>query len=102
MRSPVLREMGTQWFYQVAKSNGHHAYWWGNTNQLIGTYQGADGIKTGYTDAAKHCLLFEAVRRRMTLIGVVLGSQATGPGTAAAAATRLLNWGFGLKITPGG
>ncbi|MGO8958238.1 MAG: hypothetical protein ACLQFR_12840, partial [Streptosporangiaceae bacterium] len=56
------------------------------------------GIKTGYTDAAKHCLLFEAVRSGTALIGVVLGSPDTGPAAGAQAATRLLNWGFGLKL----
>jgi serine-type D-Ala-D-Ala carboxypeptidase (penicillin-binding protein 5/6) len=84
-------------FYQVKKGRGHHAYWWDNTDELIGTYQGAEGIKTGYTDAAKHCLLFEAERHGMTLLGAVLGSPATGPFTADLAAARLLNWGFGLK-----
>jgi D-alanyl-D-alanine carboxypeptidase (penicillin-binding protein 5/6) len=98
MKLPVFRAIVAQRFYQIARRKGHHhAYWWGNTNGLIGTYPGADGIKTGYTDAAKHCLLFEAVRRGKTLIGDVLGSPATGPDAAAQAAARLLDWGFGLK-----
>jgi D-alanyl-D-alanine carboxypeptidase (penicillin-binding protein 5/6) len=98
MTLPAFRAIVAQRFYQVAKGRGHHAYWWGNTNELVGSYQGADGIKTGYTDAAEHCLLFEAVRHRTTLIGVVLGSPLTGPFSAAQAAARLLNWGFGLKM----
>jgi serine-type D-Ala-D-Ala carboxypeptidase (penicillin-binding protein 5/6) len=98
MRLPAFRAIVDQRFYQVKKGPGHHAYWWDNTNELIGTYGGADGIKTGYTDAAKHCLLFEAVRHNLTLLGVVLGSPATGPYTADAAAAHLLNWGFGLKV----
>jgi D-alanyl-D-alanine carboxypeptidase (penicillin-binding protein 5/6) len=102
MKSPVFRSIVSQRFYQLPKSRSHHAYWWGNTNSLIGTYQGADGIKTGYTDAAKHCLLFEAVRQGRTLIGAVLGSPPTGPDSAAQAAATLLNWGFGLKLALGG
>jgi serine-type D-Ala-D-Ala carboxypeptidase (penicillin-binding protein 5/6) len=99
MKLPVFRSIVGQSFYHLAKKRGQHrAYWWGNTNDLITTYRGADGIKTGYTDAAKHCLLFEAVRRRLTLIGVVLGSPPTGPASAAQAAARMLNWGFGLKL----
>ncbi len=68
-----------------------------STNGLIGNYPGAVGIKTGYTDVALHCLLFEAVRNGRTLIGVVLGSPATGPQAGAADATRVLDWGFALK-----
>ncbi len=99
MKLPVFRSIVGQSFYHLAKKRGlHHAYWWDNTNDLIDSYRGADGIKTGYTDAAKHCLLFEAVRHGMTLIGVVLGSPTTGPASAAQAATRMLNWGFGLKL----
>jgi serine-type D-Ala-D-Ala carboxypeptidase (penicillin-binding protein 5/6) len=98
MKLPVFRSIVSQPFYHIGRSRGHHhAYWWDNTNSLIGSYPGADGIKTGYTDAAKHCLLFEAIRHGTTLIGVVLGSPTTGPDAAAQAAARLLNWGFGLK-----
>lgn len=98
MKLPAFRAIVGQQFYHVARRKGvHHAYWWDNTNGLIGTYRGADGIKTGYTDAAKHCLLFEAVRHGKILIGDVLGSPTTGPDAAAQAAARLLNWGFGLK-----
>ena len=103
MKLPAFRAIVAQRFYVVRKKLGHnHAYWWGNTNELIGTYSGAIGIKTGYTNAAKHCLLFEAVRHDTKLIGVVLGSPPTGPWAAAQAAARLLNWGFGLKLTPSG
>jgi serine-type D-Ala-D-Ala carboxypeptidase (penicillin-binding protein 5/6) len=103
MRVPLFREIVAQRFYHLAKSRGHHhSYWWDNTNDLIGSYQGAVGIKTGYTDAAQHCLLFEAVRHGTTLIGVVLGSPDTGPAAGAQAATRLLNWGFGLDLAASG
>jgi serine-type D-Ala-D-Ala carboxypeptidase (penicillin-binding protein 5/6) len=97
MRSPVFRAIVSQSFYHLPKGKHHHSYWWDNTNGLIGDYPGADGIKTGYTDAAKHCLLFEAVRHGVPLIGVVLGSPVTGPDAGAQAAAAVLNWGFGLK-----
>jgi D-alanyl-D-alanine carboxypeptidase len=54
------------------------------------------GIKTGYTDDAGHCLLFEAARNGRTLIGVVLDSPPTGPAAAVQDAGQMLNWGFGL------
>ena len=99
MKLPVFRSIVAQSFYQMHKGPGHHAYWWNNSNDLIGRYPGADGIKDGFTDAALHCLLFEATRGSMTLIGDVLGSPATGPASGAQAAAQVLNWGFSLPRT---
>jgi serine-type D-Ala-D-Ala carboxypeptidase (penicillin-binding protein 5/6) len=96
MRYPVFRSIVAQPFFQLHKGPGHHAYWWNNDNELIGTYPGATGIKTGFTNVALHCLLFSASRGGLNLIGVVLGSPATSPETGAVAATKILNWGFGL------
>jgi D-alanyl-D-alanine carboxypeptidase (penicillin-binding protein 5/6) len=102
MKYPVFRSIVDLSFYHLPKGNGHHQYWWDNTDGLIGSYQGAMGIKTGYTDDAKHCLLFEAARNGRTLIGVVLDSPATGVNAGAQDAAKLLNWGFKLqKSTPG-
>jgi serine-type D-Ala-D-Ala carboxypeptidase (penicillin-binding protein 5/6) len=103
MKYPVFRSIVGQRFYNLPKQKGqHHQYWWDNTDGLIGHYQGALGIKTGYTDKALHCLLFEATRNGRTLIGVVLGSPATGVNAGAQDAEKLLNWGFGLpKIAAG-
>ncbi len=100
MRSPVIRSIVDQQFYHLPKGHGHHQYWWDNSNGLIGSYQGAVGIKTGYTDDAGHCLLFEAVRNGRPLIGVVLDSPATGAAAGAQDAARMLNWGFSLRQSP--
>lgn len=43
-----------------------------NKNKLLSTYEGATGIKTGYTKKAGRCLVFGAERRGMRVIGVVL------------------------------
>jgi serine-type D-Ala-D-Ala carboxypeptidase (penicillin-binding protein 5/6) len=97
MRYPAFRSIVDQRFYQLKKGPGHHAYWWDNTDDLIGSYLGALGIKDGYTDDAGHCLLFEATRNGRTLIGVLLGSPASGVAAGAQDAARMLNWGFGLR-----
>ncbi|HVF52970.1 MAG TPA: D-alanyl-D-alanine carboxypeptidase family protein [Actinomycetota bacterium] len=46
-----------------------------NRNLLIGTYQGAIGIKTGFTDDAGNVLVAAAVYRGRTLISVVMHSE---------------------------
>jgi serine-type D-Ala-D-Ala carboxypeptidase (penicillin-binding protein 5/6) len=60
-----------------------------NKNQLIGTYRGADGVKTGWTTIAGHCLVASARRGGTRLIAVVL--HAPDP---YGDARRLLNFGF--------
>ncbi len=96
MRNPAFQAIVDLRFYDLPKGPGHHQYWWDNTDELIGSYPGAVGIKTGYTDDAGHCLLFEAARNGRTLIGVVLDSPATGPAAGAQDAEKMLNWGFRL------
>ncbi len=49
-----------------------------NHDNLLRTYPGADGLKTGYTEASGHNLVTSAVRGGVRLIGVVLGA-ATNP-----------------------
>lgn len=46
-----------------------------NTNELLSSYPGADGIKTGTTDAAGECLIASASRDGHRLLAVVMGSQ---------------------------
>lgn len=46
-----------------------------NKNKMLYQYDGADGIKTGYTIAAGRCLVSSATRNGMTLIAVVLNSS---------------------------
>ncbi len=99
MRYPAFRSIVDLRFYHLPKGRGHHQYWWDNTDDLISSYPGAVGIKTGYTDDAGHCLLFEAIRNGRTLIGAVLDSPATGPAAGAQDAERMLNWGFRLPRT---
>ena len=63
-----------------------------NGNRLLGSVKGMEGMKTGYTNAAGHCLAFSCSRNGRRLIGVVTGfskRQNCFDFTA-----KLLNWGF--------
>jgi D-alanyl-D-alanine carboxypeptidase (penicillin-binding protein 5/6) len=94
MTSAVFRSMVDRRSYRLASGSGHHAYLWVNLNPLLGVYPGAIGIKTGYTPAAGHCLLFEVIRDGRSFIGVNLGSPGVGVTVNGADATRMLNWAF--------
>ncbi|WP_419996638.1 D-alanyl-D-alanine carboxypeptidase family protein [Streptomyces boninensis] len=65
-------------------------YTWHNTNQLLGSYNGAIGIKTGTGTAAGRCLVFAAKRGERTLAGVILNDEARYTDAA-----KLLDYGFG-------
>lgn len=45
-----------------------------NTNELLGSYAGADGVKTGTTDAAGECLVASVMRDGHRVVAVILGS----------------------------
>jgi D-alanyl-D-alanine carboxypeptidase (penicillin-binding protein 5/6) len=94
MRYGDFRAIVGQSAYALAAGDGHHAYRWHNSNPLIGTYAGATGIKTGDTKAAENCLLFEAERGGLTLIGVTLGTPGDDVADTGPVATKVLNWGF--------
>ena len=63
-----------------------------NTNKLVKFYEGAVGLKTGYTAVSGHCLSASAVRNGQQLIAVVLGEPDSN--TRFAEARKLLDYGF--------
>ena len=68
-----------------------------NTNRLIKTYSGANGIKTGFTQEAGYCLSASATRGKTTLIAVVLGAATSKERNAQVA--KLLDYGFSAYET---
>lgn len=63
-----------------------------NTNRLVHFYDGCDGLKTGFTRAAGHCLSATAKRNNMRFISVVLGEPDSN--TRFAETRKLLDYGF--------
>jgi serine-type D-Ala-D-Ala carboxypeptidase (penicillin-binding protein 5/6) len=63
-----------------------------NSNLLIGTLEGATGVKTGWTSRAGYCLVGSAKRHGVELFAVVLG--ATDEMDRFQQAGLLLEWGF--------
>jgi D-alanyl-D-alanine carboxypeptidase len=49
-----------------------------NHDNMLRTYPGADGLKTGYTEASGHNLVTSAMRDGVRLVGVVLGASTNG------------------------
>ena len=63
-----------------------------NTNKLIRFYDGATGLKTGYTSQSKYCISATAQKNGMELIAVVMAAESSDQRNADAKA--LLNYGF--------
>lgn len=74
--------------YDVNFLNGKkvHVY---NTDKLLKTYPDANGVKTGYTDAAGDCLVAGAKRGNVQLIAVILNDDYRWTDAA-----KLLDYGF--------
>lgn len=90
IKYPEIREWGQIWVDYIDLPNRQAMLT--NTNRLILSYQGMDGIKTGHTSEAGYCLASSATRENMRLISVVL--KAESETERQELTTRLLDYGF--------
>jgi D-alanyl-D-alanine carboxypeptidase (penicillin-binding protein 5/6) len=66
LNNPVFNEIvkKTEFYYEGRTLK--------NTNEMLSLYEGADGVKTGYTGLAGRCLVTSATHNDMRFISVVL------------------------------
>ena len=88
LHHPDIRRFTTIWMDTIR--NG--AFQLANTNKLIRFYDGATGLKTGYTASAGYCISATAERDGMELIAVIMKAPDKDARTKDAKA--LLNYGF--------
>ncbi len=69
-------------------------FWLYTQQKLIGKYDGAIGIKNGYTTKARNTLIAAAERDGRTILVTLMGV----PALAADEAAKLLDWGFATPI----
>lgn len=67
-------------------------FWLVTTNKLLNTYEGMDGLKTGYTSESGYNLSATASRNNMRFIAIVMGGATSKSRNADI--TTLLNYGF--------
>ena len=85
---PEIKKFTTIWMDTVRDGSFGLA----NTNKLVRFYQGATGLKTGYTAQAGYCLSASALRDGMELIAVVMGAESSKDRFAAC--KQMLDYGF--------
>ena len=93
---PKIREFTTIWMDTVRDGSFGLA----NTNKLVRFYQGATGLKTGFTQKAGYCLSASAQRDGLELIAVVMGAETSQDRFDAC--KQLLDYGFAsyALVTP--
>ena len=88
LHHPEVRNYTTIWMDTLR--NG--TFGLSNTNKLIRFYEGATGLKTGFTQEAGYCISATAERDGMELIAVIM--KGTTSDSRNADAKMLLNYGF--------
>lgn len=87
MQNETFRALVSTTYYKT--TSGDYVRTFKNKNRILWQYEGGNGVKTGYTKAAGHCLVFSAERDGMTLVGVVLHAPGRWDDSMA-----LLDYGF--------
>lgn len=91
MKYELIRSF-TGKYQDYLRKDSEKPFWLVNTNKLVRFYDGADGIKTGYTSEAKFCLSASAMRDGMRVIAVVMGAPSTKVRNAEV--TQMLDYSF--------
>ena len=99
LNHPDIRQFTTIWMDSIRDG----AFQLSNTNRLVRYYEGATGLKTGFTDGARYCLSAAAERDGMELIAVVMGAETSDKRFETA--KSLLSYGFAnytlMDVHPG-
>lgn len=77
LKNPDFKEIVATIEYEVPYVEGKHKYLFlSNQTNLLRTYPGVKGVKTGYTEEANLCLVTYADNEGVEIVGVVLDSDA--------------------------
>ncbi|HUV04551.1 MAG TPA: D-alanyl-D-alanine carboxypeptidase family protein [Armatimonadota bacterium] len=89
IKTPIFNDIVQTKTARIERSMNPKDAYLKNTARFLWRFDGADGIKTGYTKEAGHCFVGSATRGAWRLIAVALKSEEAGADTEA-----LLNYGF--------
>jgi serine-type D-Ala-D-Ala carboxypeptidase (penicillin-binding protein 5/6) len=90
--NPILRPIMATKYLPFRYADGH-VHMLRNTNQTMRDNWFCNGMKTGYTDKAKHCLVSSGSCNGREVITVILGSSKE---SVFADSARMLRWALGL------
>jgi D-alanyl-D-alanine carboxypeptidase/D-alanyl-D-alanine carboxypeptidase (penicillin-binding protein 5/6) len=74
MKNPAFAEICAKQAIRTEFGNPPYSRWLYNNNKLLYMYPGTIGVKTGFTDEARRCLVSAAQRGGVTLIAITLNA----------------------------
>ncbi|GAS82733.1 D-alanyl-D-alanine carboxypeptidase family protein [Paenibacillus amylolyticus] len=89
LHNPVFKRIVATEDKSAPNPNESWEYSWHNKNKMLRMYEGADGVKTGYTKKAFRCLVSSATRNGQQLAAVTLNDGNDWNDHA-----RMLDFGF--------
>ncbi|MNW36128.1 D-alanyl-D-alanine carboxypeptidase DacB precursor [compost metagenome] len=89
LHNPVFKEIVRTKAKKAPNPNDPWDYKWDNKNKMLRFYEGADGVKTGYTKIARRCLVSSATRNGQQLVAVTINDGDDWNDHA-----KLLDYGF--------
>ncbi|MFF2482116.1 D-alanyl-D-alanine carboxypeptidase family protein [Paenibacillus sp. NPDC058071] len=89
LKNPVFADIVKTKLKQVPNPHEKWQYSWKNKNKMLTMYEGADGVKTGYTKLSFRCLVSSATRNGQQLAAVTIND-----GDDWADHRSMLDWGF--------
>ena len=90
----VYKHFPQYWHFFGIKSWTYNGKTYTNGNRLLTSYNGCDGMKTGYTKKSKYSLVATASRNNHHLMSIVLGAE--NKDVRANVAVQMLNRGFSM------
>ncbi|MBQ8845203.1 MAG: D-alanyl-D-alanine carboxypeptidase [Clostridia bacterium] len=75
LKNPIFEEIVSTRNIKITNGKNNEVRYLKNKNKLLNTFEGCNGVKTGYTDDAKRCLVASAKRDGMQLVCVVLNCR---------------------------
>lgn len=72
---PLLRKIVSTYEHQIPATLSHQSYHLFNETNLLSTYPGVKGVKTGYTPEAGMCLVTYFENEDHKIIGILLNSE---------------------------
>ncbi|MBM7564441.1 D-alanyl-D-alanine carboxypeptidase family protein [Paenibacillus sacheonensis] len=75
LKNPVFKEIVKTKSKSAPNPNDPWDYVWKNKNKMLAMYEGADGVKTGYTKKSLRCLVSSATRSGQQLVAVTINDR---------------------------